>query len=122
MAVDRAAIVQSVFDSFATVGKGPLASSYPTYDPTIQLLPFSTDSAKRILNAQGWKENKATGVRERNGRPLAFSVTVPSSSLPRRHMAELMQEYMKNIGAKKWTSSSSIRPRPSRTTMPETST
>ncbi len=100
MAVDRAAIVQSVFDSFATVGHGPLVTSYPSYDPTVQLLPFSTDSAKRILDAQGWRENKTTGVRERNGRPLAFSVTVPSSSMPRRHMAELMQAYMKQVGAK----------------------
>jgi peptide/nickel transport system substrate-binding protein len=99
MAVDRVAIVRSVFDSFATVGAGPLSKAYPTYDPSIPLPPYSVDSAKRILDARGWKET-ASGVREKNGRPLAFTVIVPSSSTPRRHMAELMQNYMKAVGAK----------------------
>jgi peptide/nickel transport system substrate-binding protein len=100
MAIDRQTIVNSVFNGRATVGSGPVPRSYATYDSTIVLLPYSPDSAKRILDARGWKDTKGTGVREKNGLPLAFRIMAPSSSTPRRQMAELMQEAYKQIGAK----------------------
>jgi peptide/nickel transport system substrate-binding protein len=100
MAIDRQTIVSSVFNGRATIGSGPITHTYSTYDSTIVLLPYAPDSAKRILDAQGWKDTKGTGVREKNGQSLAFRIMAPSSSTPRRQMAELMQEAYKQIGVK----------------------
>ena len=100
MALDRARIVKSVFDTLARAGSGPVPRAYAMYDSTIPLLPFSLDSAKRILDAAGWRTTGPDGMRERRGVPLAFSLIVPSSSSPRRQMAELMQEAWRQIGVK----------------------
>ena len=97
MAIDRAAVVKSVFDTLAITGHGPVTRNYPTYDSTIALLPFDPDSAGKILDAAGWKRG-ADGMRAKNGRPLAFSITVPSSSATRRQMSELMQAAYKKEG------------------------
>jgi peptide/nickel transport system substrate-binding protein len=100
MAIEREKVVNSVFNGRASVGNGPITHGFSTYDSTVALLPYSLDSAKRILDAQGWKDTKGTGVREKNGQPLAFRIMAPSSSTPRRQMAELMQEMYKQVGAK----------------------
>jgi len=97
MAVDRAAIVKSVFDTLAVLGAGPLTHNYPTYDPSIALLPFAPESAAKILDAAGWKRG-ADGMRSKNGRPLAFGILIPSSSSTRNQMAVLLQNEFKQIG------------------------
>jgi peptide/nickel transport system substrate-binding protein len=97
MAVDRAAIVKSVFDTLAVTGSGPVTHNYPTYDPSIALLPYAPDSAAKLLDAAGWKRG-ADGMRSKNGRPLAFGIVVPSSSTTRNQMAVLLQNAYKQVG------------------------
>ena len=97
MVVDRNTIVKSVFDTHAIVGHGPVTANYPTYDSTVALLPYAPDSAGKLLDALGWRRDKA-GMRAKNGRPLAFGIVVPASSTMRRQMAVLLQEAFKNAG------------------------
>ena len=99
MTVDRAALVKSVFDTLAVVGVGPLTHSYPTYDASLAQLPYAPDSAAKLLDAMGWRRG-ADGMRAKGGRPLAFTLLVPSSSAPRRQMAELLQGSLKQAGVK----------------------
>ena len=99
MLVDRQAVVTSVFDSLAIVGHGPVTRNYPTYDSTIALLPYAPDSASKLLDALGWKRGP-DGMRVKGGRPLAFTLTVPTSSATRRNMAVLLQEIFKKAGVK----------------------
>ena len=100
MALDRPKLVKSVFDTLASVGHGPITKSIATFDSTIVLLPYAPDSARRILDALGWRDANGDGIREKNGRPLAFTLIIPSSSLPRRQAAQLIQEELKQFGVK----------------------
>ena len=100
MAVDRDRMVRNVFDSLATVGYGPFARTISTADTTIRQIPYDTVGARRLLDSLGWRDANGDGIRERNGRPLEFSILVPSSSKPRISFAVLIQEQLARVGAR----------------------
>jgi peptide/nickel transport system substrate-binding protein len=52
-----------------------------------------------LLDSLGWRDANGDGVRERGGRPLAFSLLVPASSRTRQAAAVLLQAQLKTIGA-----------------------
>ena len=100
MAVDRGSIVRSVYDSLALPAVGPALRAFPTTDPNMPQIPFDSVAAKRALDSLGWRDSGGTGVRTRGGRQLAFTIVVPSSSKARTRMAVLIQEQLRQVGAK----------------------
>jgi len=97
MSIDRNALVRSVFDTFAVVPVGPTTRAYPTTDPGISQIPFDTARARVVLDSLGWQRG-ANGMRWKNGRELAFSLLVPSTSLNRIRMGVLLQEQLRRNG------------------------
>lgn len=100
MAVDRATIVRSVYDTLALPAIGPTLRAFPTTDPSLQQIPFDLAAARGLLDTLGWKETRPAGVRARDGHDLAFTVLVPSSSKPRIRMAVLIQEQLRQAGVR----------------------
>lgn len=100
MAVDRESMVRNVFDSLATVGKGPFAAAISTADSTITQIPFDPEGAKRLLDSLGWRDTNGDGVRERGSRRLEFTILVPSSSKPRVSYGVLLQEQLARVGVR----------------------
>lgn len=91
-ALDGAAIARNVFDSLGQPASGPLP-----VEPTTPRWAFDTTAANALLDSAGWSRG-ANGMRARNGRPLAFSVLVPSTSRPRVQIATLAQEALRRVG------------------------
>ncbi|HWJ24845.1 MAG TPA: peptide ABC transporter substrate-binding protein [Gemmatimonadaceae bacterium] len=100
MAVNRQAIVKNVFDTLGAVALGPYTRAQFTADSTIPQIPFDLDGAKRALDSLGWRDTNGDGYRERNGRPLAFTLLTPTSSKNRVRIAVLLQEQLKAAGVK----------------------
>jgi peptide/nickel transport system substrate-binding protein len=100
MAVDRASVVRSVYDSLALPAIGPTIRAFPSTDPNLPQIPFDTSAAARTLDSLGWRAASGSATRSKGGRELAFSVLVPSSSKPRMRMAVLVQEQLRRIGVK----------------------
>lgn len=100
MAVDRHAIVRSVYDTLANPALAATIRVYPTTDPNLPQIPFDLEQARRLLDSIGWRDGNGDGIRERNGRRLAFSILVPSSSKARNRMAVLIQEQLRSAGVK----------------------
>ncbi len=100
MATDRATIVRSVYDSLALPALGPTVRAYPTTDPNLRQIPFDLPRARQILDSLGWRDANGDGVRERNGRPLRFSLAVPGTSRARVRLAVLLQEQLRQAGVK----------------------
>ncbi|MDQ6871520.1 MAG: peptide ABC transporter substrate-binding protein [Gemmatimonadota bacterium] len=98
MSVDRAGLVRSVFDTLGLVAHGPATRILATSDTTIGL-PYDPDQASRTLDSIGWKRD-ADGMRSRSGKPLAFSLMVPSSSAIRMKFAVLLQEQWRKAGVR----------------------
>jgi peptide/nickel transport system substrate-binding protein len=100
MATDRAALVRSVFDSLALPALGPTVRAYSSTDPALPQIPFDLPRARQILDSLGWRVAGSEGIRSRNGRPLEFTLSVPSSSKARIQMAVLIQEQLRQAGVK----------------------
>ncbi len=96
MAVDRNAVVRSVFDTLALVAHGPATRVLTTSDTTIGL-PYDTARAAVILDSIGWKRG-SDGMRRKGGVPLAFALMVPNSSAIRSKLAVLLQEQWRRAG------------------------
>jgi peptide/nickel transport system substrate-binding protein len=100
MATDRAAIVRSVYDTLALPALGPTVRAYPTTDPNLTQIPFDLSRARQILDSLGWRVAGVDGMRSRNGRPLRFTLSVPSTSKVRVRLAVIIQEELRQAGVK----------------------
>src|SRR5437868_4443001 len=95
--LDRDALVRSALDTLAYVASGPAPRVLG--GPPASHSPFDLAAAERTLDSLGWRAG-ADGVRARGGKPLAFSLLVPTTSAPRIRLAVLVQEQLKRVGAK----------------------
>lgn len=98
MAVDRAAVVQAIFDTLAFPIKGPFVRAQFTADSTIRALPFDRTAAAAIFDSLGWRVSPADGIRRRNGKALTFTALIPGSSRNRERASVLIQEQLRQIG------------------------
>ncbi len=100
MATDRATIVRSVYDTLALPALGPTVRAYPTTDPNLRQIPFDLPGARKLLDSLGWRAADTNGIRSRNGRPLQFTLSVPSTSKVRVRLAVVLQEELRKAGVK----------------------
>ncbi len=99
MAIDRDALVRNVYDSLGRVAIGPVNRVMVGSDTALGHLGFDPQRARVLLDSLGWREGR-DGIRQKDGRPLRFAVTVPTSSAPRMRMAVLLQEMFRHVGAR----------------------
>ncbi|MEP7086114.1 MAG: peptide ABC transporter substrate-binding protein [Gemmatimonadota bacterium] len=99
MAVDRRGAVTTVYDAKTPLLLGPYTSNLASFDPNMIQLPYSPDSAIKLLESRGWVLGK-DGVRHKGGTSLEFPMLVPGSSSQRQQMAVMLQDMFKRVGAR----------------------
>jgi len=100
MSLNRATLVRSLLDTFALVPVGPTVRAYAVTDPRGTQLPFDSVRASRLLDSLGWLRRGADGTRAKNGKPLSFSIIIPTHSRNRMKMGPLMQEQLRRMGVR----------------------
>lgn len=98
MATNRPALLQNVFSGYGLPAYGPFPASMSISDTTVPQLPFDTVAARALLDSAGWTVG-AGGIREKDGRPLRFSLLAPQSSASRMAYAVLLQDQFRRVGA-----------------------
>jgi peptide/nickel transport system substrate-binding protein len=96
-AIDREDIVESVFLGYATVGTSPIISAFWAHDRDLKPWPYDPAEAKRMFDELGWKAG-AGGKRAKDGRPLAFTVSVNSANQERKQICEKVQAQLARVG------------------------
>ena len=72
-AIDRQAIVSSIFLGHAAATYGPVMTRWKWYNPAVeQYNQYDTAKAGQLLDEAGWKMG-SNGVRVKNGTPMAFT-------------------------------------------------
>ncbi|HVE77628.1 MAG TPA: peptide ABC transporter substrate-binding protein [Gemmatimonadaceae bacterium] len=102
MALDRPRLAQSVLGPQARVALGPFPAQnvLQGQDSALRQLPFDLARARALLDSAGWRDTNGDSVREKGGRPLEWTLTVPTSSRNRVRYAVLLQEAWRQAGAR----------------------
>lgn len=100
MSLNRATMVRSVFDTFALVPVGPVVRAYSSTDPRGAQLPFDSVRAGQLMDSLGWIRREPGGIRAKNGKELAFTLMMPTTSMGRMRMGPLIQEQLRRMGVR----------------------
>jgi peptide/nickel transport system substrate-binding protein len=98
LGLDRQALSRAVFGSYAEVPYGPVSTLLWIRHGSPRPGRQNQVEAKRLLEQAGWRDTDADGVRDRQGKPLTLSLTLPNTSAVRRQVALLVQEQLRQMG------------------------
>jgi peptide/nickel transport system substrate-binding protein len=100
LGLDRQLMVRAVFGSYGEVPYGPVSPILWIRHHAPRATRQNTAEARRLLAAAGWRDSDADGIRDRNGLPLALTLSLPNTSAVRRQMSLLAQEQLRQLGIK----------------------
>lgn len=99
LALDREKFIANVAHGLA---RRAVTSYHPDLvwtDPTLEPLPYDPDEAQRLLDEAGWVDSDGDGVRDRDGRPFRFTLTIYTSTQAiNDQMAAWQQQSWAEIG------------------------
>jgi peptide/nickel transport system substrate-binding protein len=102
MAADVPGIVTALgMDEFTTPAAGPYPPIFhDLYDPArMKPLAYDTAGAKRLLDQAGWRDADGDGVREKDGKKLAFTLLTNSGNARRADVSQILQRQWQAVGA-----------------------
>jgi peptide/nickel transport system substrate-binding protein len=100
--IDRASIVKTAWNGFATPNLNPIPVGVAGWDPSLGQqygYAYDLEKAKQYLTDDGYTPG-TDGVLEKDGEPLAWTLLVYSGSEPAKSSAEIMQSALNSIGMK----------------------
>jgi len=98
LAIDRKPIVRSVFGQYAEVPYGPASQLLWIRHGAPKPAGADTVQARRLLAKSGWFDRDGDGIVEREGRPLALTLSFPLTSEVRKQIALQVQEQLRRAG------------------------
>jgi peptide/nickel transport system substrate-binding protein len=98
MAIDRPTLIRATFGPYAMPIHGPMGQATWIRREAPQSPAYDLAGAKALLAKAGWKDSDGDGVLDKNGMPLALSLSYPGSSIPRVALAEPIQQMLKQAG------------------------
>ncbi|MBB4639355.1 ABC transporter substrate-binding protein [Longimicrobium terrae] len=101
MAVNVPGIVQTLaMGEFATPATGPYPPIFrDLYDPAVRPLAYDTAGARALLDSAGWRDADGDGIREKDGRPLRFTLLTNTGNQRRQDVSTILQQQWKAVGA-----------------------
>ena len=100
LALDRRLLVRAIFGSYGEVPYGPASPILWIRHGAPQPARQDLARARRLLAAAGWRDTDGNGTLDREGHPLALTVSLPNTSAIRKQMASLIQEQLRGIGVR----------------------
>jgi ABC-type transport system substrate-binding protein len=102
MAIDVEKIIKYVLYGQGERITGPFVKQTDYYNHAIKPLVYDPNGALKLLEAAGWKRNKA-GRLEKNGKPFKFTLITNSGNDLRKAILAIAQDAWKQIGIDVYT-------------------
>ena len=97
MGIDRARLVDAVRYGLGEVAHSPIPPYHWAHNHDLEPLPYAPDSARAILERNGWTDADGDGVREREGMPFSF-VLITNPNPVREEILSVVQADLALIG------------------------
>jgi peptide/nickel transport system substrate-binding protein len=98
-AIDRELLVRTILDGLAPVAHGPIQPPSWAYTDSVRRYDYDTTRARALLDEAGWRDGDGDGVREKEGRPLAFTLITQAGFAVRENVAQAIQRQLRDVGA-----------------------
>jgi peptide/nickel transport system substrate-binding protein len=102
MAIDRARIIKQNLNGMGIEISGPFSPTSNENDPSISPWPYNVDSAKRLLEEEGWYDSDGDGILDKvvEGKkvPFRFSLTYYVRNPTTKAICEYVATALKEIG------------------------
>jgi peptide/nickel transport system substrate-binding protein len=98
LAINRKALVDTVYRGHAKLANGPVLSSMWACDRNLPRLPYDPEEARELLAQVGWKPAGGDGVLQRKGKSFTFDLLYPAGNTIRQQMALLIQADLARVG------------------------
>lgn len=99
-AIDRRTIIERHCYGFAEPIESPFVPIQWAYDPSRPITPYDVDGARRLLEAEGWRDRDGDGWLDRDGTRFEFSVIVANDNQQRVDALLAVQNDWRKIGVK----------------------
>lgn len=97
-AIDRELLTKTVLDGLAPVIDGAIQPLSWAYTDSVRKYPFDVAQAKALLDEAGWKDSNGDGIRDKGGKPLAFTLMTQAGFAIRENIAQAVQRQLKDVG------------------------
>lgn len=91
-------MVEKITYRLAQPAYGPFHRDSWMFNPSIQLLPFDTAAAARLLDEAGWTVDPESGWRKKGDRAFSFTLLMSQGNPATVEMAAIVQQDLKTIG------------------------
>ena len=98
MAIDRQALVDTLWFGRAKIATSPIPSSVWAHNRDLEPFPYDPKEATRRLAEHGWSDTNADGILDRQGENFAFELMTNSNSGIRVDAAVMIQEQLRRVG------------------------
>ncbi|MBX3071843.1 MAG: ABC transporter substrate-binding protein [Thermomicrobiales bacterium] len=97
-AIDREAVIDEIFSGTAVLATANLSPAMAQFfNPDVTQYPYDVEAAAALLDEAGWVLGDGD-IREKDGQACAFTCTTISGDQTRRPEAELVQQYLREVG------------------------
>jgi peptide/nickel transport system substrate-binding protein len=96
-AIDRREIIETLLYGKGEIATSTIPPAHPLH-PDNEPLPYDLADAERRLEQAGWTDGDGDGIREKDGRPLRFTLLSADDAL-RRAVSEVLQAQLRLAGA-----------------------
>ena len=96
-ALDRELYAKTILDGLASVAHGPIQPVSWAYTNAIRTYAFDPAKARALLDEAGWTVGP-NGVRQRDGRPLAFTLITQAGFTVRESVAQAIERQLRDVG------------------------
>lgn len=96
-AVDKNAIVASILGEYGNITDDVFPSKHWSHNPDLPQYEFDLAKAESLLEEAGYSKN--SGVYEKDGQQLSFTLEVPTGNKEREKTATLLKQMWEELGA-----------------------
>jgi peptide/nickel transport system substrate-binding protein len=98
LAIDRQRILDALVFGEGKVTAHPIMSLSRFYAEDIEPYPYDPDAARRLLEAEGWRDTDGDGVLDRDGKRFEFELVTNLGNRLREDTLVMIQEDLRKIG------------------------
>ena len=98
LAIDRQAIVDTIWHGYARVGTSPVISSAWAHDASLEPWPHDPAAARAALAEAGWADADGDGTLDRGGVPFRFELASYTGATSRWDAIQMIQADLRAVG------------------------